>query len=193
MSLLTPHLLWKTTGHSPTRVAMATIQALFLSGRYRCGSLIRHWAPGLDNGFCQLSPACTEIIEDISHILHHCSALKKIRCGLYDYTLRYSSTLPYKMMNLLRSKCHPNNPSFVLFILDCSSDPDAISLAQELGEDVFEHLFSVTRTWVYVIHRERLKMLGRWRPVRNWLIWRRHVRQTLWAAKNFIFTASIDK
>ena len=68
MSLLTPHLLWKTAGHSPTRVAMATIQALFLSGRYRCGSLIRHWAPCIDNGFCHLSPACTEIIEDISHI-----------------------------------------------------------------------------------------------------------------------------
>ena len=42
MSLLTPHLIWRTAGHSPFKIAMASVQALFISGRYRCGALTRH-------------------------------------------------------------------------------------------------------------------------------------------------------
>ena len=167
MSLCTPHLLWKTAGFNPTKVAMATVQALFLSGRYRCGSLTRHWALSSNDGSCQLAFECQGIIEDVSHILHCCPGLRNVRLGLYDYTTIYSSTLPVPLMQLLRAKCSPDNPSFVAFLLDCSTDPDAIFLAKNIGHEVFDHLFDVTRTWAYVIHRERLKMLGRWRPVRN--------------------------
>ena len=166
MSLCTPHLLWKTAGFSPTKVAMATVQALFLSGRYRCGSLTRNWTLSPGDGTCQVAHECTGIVEDVFHILRCCSGLRNVRHGLYDYTTRYSSNLPVPLMQLLRTKCSPANPSFVAFILDCSTDPDAISLSQDIGQDVFDHLFNVTRTWAYVIHRERLKMLGRWRLVR---------------------------
>ena len=58
-------------------------------------------------------------------------------------------------------------PSFVTFMLDCSSDPEVILLHQDMGFSVLEALFSVTRTWAYILHRERLKLLGRWRPGHN--------------------------
>ena len=44
MSLQRSHPIWLTAGHSPFKVAMATIQAKMLSGRYRCGYLTRHWS-----------------------------------------------------------------------------------------------------------------------------------------------------
>ena len=167
MSLVTPHLIWRTAGHSPFKVAMASVQALFISGRYRCGALTRHWTCPPTDGCCELSSQCINIIEDIPHIIQHCPALQKVRLGLHEYTMNYSSTLPHELMCLLREKCVPSNPSFVSFILDCSSDPDAILLSQQHGESVFEFLFACTRTWAYGIHRERLKLLGRWRPVAN--------------------------
>ena len=167
MSLLTPHLIWRTAGHSPFKVAMASVQALFISGRYRCGALTRHWTCPPTDGCCELSSQCINTIEDIPHIIQRCPALQKVRLGLHEYTMKYSSTLPHELMCLLREKCVPSNPSFVSFILDCSSDPDAILLSQQHGESVFEFLFACTRTWAYGIHRERLKLLGRWRPVAN--------------------------
>ena len=160
MSLLTPHLIWRTAGHSPFKVAMANVQALLISGRYRCGALTRHWTGGDGSD-------CRGILEDIPHIIQWCPALKNVRLGLQESTFKYSSTLPLELMHLLRTKCVPSSTSFVSFILDCSSDPDAILLSQKLGEDIFEHLFTCTRTWAYIIHRERLKLLGLWRPVAN--------------------------
>ena len=64
MSVVRPHPLWETAGHSPIKVAMATIQALFLSGRYRCGKLTRHWSAAGD-GSCSMSSSCSGSLEDI--------------------------------------------------------------------------------------------------------------------------------
>ena len=95
MSLSDPHPIWRAAGHNPFKVTMATVQAKFLSGRYRCGSLTRHWTG--NDGFCTMSTSCSEVLEDISHILLSCPALSKIRLGLYDYTLNYSSCLRIPM------------------------------------------------------------------------------------------------
>ena len=58
MSLHKPHPIWSTAGSSPSKVAMATIQAQMLSGRYRTQLLCSHWTPG-SNKCCQLSPSCS--------------------------------------------------------------------------------------------------------------------------------------
>ena len=163
MSLTTPHPLWKTAGHSPYKIAMATIQAKMLSGRYRCGALTRHWNLGHGGG-CLISPYCTNILEDLVHILKFCPGLNATRISLYDYTMSFANSLPTNLRNLICKKCDPSTPSFVNFMLDCSSDPDVILICQEEGFHILEPLFSVTRTWTFVIHRERLKLLGRWRP-----------------------------
>ena len=162
MSLIKPHPLWETAGHSPIKVAMATVQALLLSGRYRCGQLTRHWSVG--DGSCTMSSSCSGILEDIPHIILWCPSLTKIRQGLYEYTLRYSSVLPLPLMALIRSKFHPDNVTFIDCILDCSTDPQIITTTQVLGRDVLYHAFAVSRTWAYVLHRERLRLLGLWPP-----------------------------
>ena len=165
MSLLTPHPIWGTAGYSPVKVSMATIQALFLSGRYRCGALTRHWTTAPKSGSCEMSPLCSRTLEDVSHIHRFCPALNNVRRGLYDFTLRFSSNLPPNLLSLIRTKCNPDSPSFVSFVLDCSVDSDVIRTSQELGPSILEPIFTVTRTWAYVLHRERLKLLGRWSPV----------------------------
>ena len=132
MSLLSPHQLWTTAGHNPFKVAMATVQARFLSGRYRCGSLTRHWTGG--EGKCLMSSICMDVLEDIPHIISSCPALSETRRRLYDYTLRYSSFLPVQLMDLIRWKCSSDNPSFVEFVLDCSTDPDVITHIRHMGK-----------------------------------------------------------
>ena len=163
MSLVNPHPLWKTAGHNPIQVSMATVQASLLSGRYRCGALLRHWSSARETGYCKLSLSCSQVLEDVPHIIRWCPSLANVRHGLLDYTYRYSSNLPIELMSLIRSKCTPSSPTFVDFILDCSTDPNVIKITQELGPDVLVHFFAVTRTWAFVIHRERSKMLRSWR------------------------------
>ena len=43
MSLAKIHPLLSTAGHSSNNVAKSLVQSVMLSGRYRCGALIRHW------------------------------------------------------------------------------------------------------------------------------------------------------
>ena len=160
MSLVAPHPIWSTAGNSPYKIAMATVQAKMLSGRYRSGALTRHWDSS--PGFCTLSTDCQGSLDDLLHILVQCPALQHVRSCLINFTNNFISTLPMCIRSLLRQKCDVSNPSFLPFILDCSTDPEVILLCQRTDYKVLEDLFSVTRTWTYVIHRERLRMLGRW-------------------------------
>ena len=68
------------------------------------------------------------------------------------------------MKKLISSLCLPESPTFCQFLLDCSTIPDVISASQSLGEAfVHNHLFYISRIWVYAIHRERLKKFGMWK------------------------------
>ena len=71
-------------------VAMATVQAQMLSGRYRTQLLCSHWSP-FSSQCCQLSQACSNNVEDITHILRDCEALSETREKLYDYVKQYSN------------------------------------------------------------------------------------------------------
>ena len=113
----------------------------------------------------QVSSQWSETLEHVPHFLHWCPSLANVRSGLYEYTLRYTSNLPVPLMNLIRRKCHVSNPTFVNFVLDCSTDPDVIRASQEHSLDVLNIIFGVTRIWAYVLHRERLRMLRQWRPI----------------------------
>ena len=169
MSLVRPHSLWTSAGHSPAKIFKATVQALMLSGRYPTEALIKHWSPN-KTGICQLSSSCS-VQEDISHILTGCIALDDVRINLRRFTEVYifklrqdsDSDLTGKICNLLTILCNPSYPTFCQFLLDCASLPEVISLTQELGKVALYHLHEVARTWIYVLHRERLKLLGRWR------------------------------
>ena len=51
---------------------------------------------------------------------------------------------------------------FLSILLDCSIIPEVIASAQNEGSNVLNMLFRLTRTWVYSLHKERMKLLGRW-------------------------------
>ena len=161
MSLVTPHPLWLTAGSSPTKVAMASVQAQMLSGRYSTEMLCRHWSSNL-TGSCLLSPDCSDLLEDITHILCVCHGLTRTREKLLRYSTEYTETTPDVIKKLILLLCNPSSPTFIQFLLDCSVLPCVILATQLHGNIVLEHLFSVSRTWIYCLHRDRLKLLGRW-------------------------------
>ena len=160
MSLTCPHPLWRTAAASPTKVLMATQQARFLSGRYRTEALCSNWSQN-SNGHCKLSSDC-QTLEDTRHILQTCSALAATREKLMKFTSSYCKS--HSMVaSLLQQYCDPECRLFCQFIIDCSVLPEVIASVQNHGELILEHLFNVTRIWIYTLHRDRLKMLGRWR------------------------------
>ena len=161
MSLAKPHPLLTTAGPSPYEVTKARVQVLFLSGRYRTELLCSKWSPNT-GGFCQ-TPMCLgkHISEDIEHILLKCRSLDKVRERLVKFTLNYSLSVPF-LSDILLTMTQPTHTQFLKFLLDCSAIPEVISRKQVLGDIVLHHLFKVSRTWCYSLHRERLKLLGRW-------------------------------
>ena len=87
MSLSKPHPIWSTPGSSPSKIAMATIQAQIVSGRYRTQKLCSHWYN--DTATCPLSDTCSPEIEDLQHILTKCIALQTTRNKLLRFTFEY--------------------------------------------------------------------------------------------------------
>ena len=155
MSLSSTHPLWSTAGSSPSKVAMATIQAQMLSGRYRSQKLCRHWS-NQTSGFCLLSESCSSSFEDLPHILSSCSALQDVREKLKSFTVNYSNTVPV-LKSLILQYSQPSHPLFCQFMLDCSVLPHVISAKQLHGTWILDHLFHISRTLVYTLHRTRMK------------------------------------
>ena len=164
MSLRRPHPIWWTAGSSPAKVRKATIQAHMLSGRYRTEALTRHWTLSNSHGACLLSPECSNTLGDITHLLQYCPALEDTRKYLLAYTRFYVMNLPLPIAEIMSVNCSPLNKDFFQFLLDCSSLPSVIALVQEYGSTYLTHLYEVSRTWVFAIHRNRLRRLDRWVP-----------------------------
>ena len=163
MSLTRPHPLWYTAGSSPSKVAMASIQALMISGRYRSEALCRHWASKNKNGFCLLSPTCSETVETIQHILYYCFALQSTRDKLKLMTLKYCEEFVEIRDIAIDYLVHPTDPYLTCqVLLDCSVVPRVIRAVQHHGRRVLFHLFHITRIWIYNLHKQRMKVLGRW-------------------------------
>ena len=156
MSLAKPHPIFTTAKSSPYEVTKASIQALFLSGRYRTERLSRHWSQNPE-GFC-LTPSCVGkyIPEDEEHILLHCESMSSMRQNLVSFTTNYVASVPL-LSNILLTLTRPDHPLYFQFLIDCSVIPQVISLAQVHGQEVLYHLFKVTHTWCYSLQ----KILGR--------------------------------
>jgi hypothetical protein len=93
-----------------------------------------------------------------SCIVHHCPPLAKD-----NITINYARAVPAISETIL-DLTKPTQPLLFQFLLDCSVIPRVISLVQEHGDDVLHHLFKISRTWCYSLHRDRLKISGRWTP-----------------------------
>ena len=82
MSITHPHPILKATGTAYEVNKMIT-QLRMLSGRYRVGSLLRHFSP-TNSGICEL---CESEIEDLPHFLvPRCSKLTNRREALQEYS-----------------------------------------------------------------------------------------------------------
>ena len=123
----------------------------------------RNWSLN-SKGLCLISTCIeAEVSEDLEHILSKCPALEKTRSSLTNFTNQACSKLPHEIASIILHFCKPSHPLFIHFILDCSQFPVVISSVQNHGQDVLAEIFHVTRTWCYSLHRERLKLLRRWK------------------------------
>ena len=128
-----------------------------LSGRYRVGSLLRHFSAE-HSGLCEL---CGHEAEDIVHlVLPRCPKLQERRALLIEYTQCVLSE-SLVCINIFKSILESSEEKQVQFFLDCSVIPEIIQAAQT-NNAILTLLFRATRTWCYSLHRTRLKILGRW-------------------------------
>ena len=165
LSLASPHPILSSAGSSPYAVIMANVQCTMLSGRYRTEALASHWSESGTRS-CK-TPFCKNhhIEEDHHHILAVCGSLQTSRSRLQTFTQKYCAGINnQEIKELITKYCSPYQPLFCQFLEDCSVLPEVIAVGQVLGEKlVHHHLFWVSRTWCYTLHRDRLKILGRWR------------------------------
>ena len=165
MSLNQTHPIFSTAGPLPYQVSMATVQAVMVSGRYHCDSLLQHWSSKI-SGECVL-PTCinSNLLDDLEHILQLCPSMQPTRDKLRDFTREYlvKNALPISIQSIVNSFCSPQSIKFCQFLIDCSSLPCVIEAIQMYGDGIIQHFFTITRTWIFSLHRERLKLRGEWR------------------------------
>jgi hypothetical protein len=161
MSLTRPSVIWTSCGSSTFEVQKATVQARMLSGRYRTCWLRRHWS-GDQTGACRV-PGCT--VDTPGTLLH----LATGQCpGLAPATARaaghWQSFLHYHpaLLPLIQVYSVGSPEEFLKFLLDPSTQPGVITLAQEQGHEVVGQACYLARTWLYTLHRARLEGLGLW-------------------------------
>ena len=140
------------------KVGSMTIEC---SGRYRTQALTSHWTN--TSSICSLSPLCNAS-EDVTHFLSNCIALEATRQKLFKFTESYCASHS-AVTHIIQAYCSKTTESrlFCQFLLDCSVLPEVIVSVQTNGPDILTHLFNISRIWCYTLHRERLKMLNRWK------------------------------
>ena len=161
MSLSRPHKLWTTAGNNPFEVAKARVQLLFLSNQYPCAKVSRHWSAENPQGLCTY-PLChtKRLIESREHILLYCPAYNKVRQRMVTTCLE-SDNLSVKI--LLTKYLVSSNPELTMqFLVDCSVLSEVIQASQKSGPHIFSDLFYYTRTWCFVIHKQRMIRLCKW-------------------------------
>ena len=159
MSLCQPHPIWTSAGSSPYEVKKATVQARMLSGRYRTCWLRRHWS-GDPTGHCKV-PGCTSVPGTLQHLATgECPGLA---AGLVRAVALWKGFLLQNPILFPVVKHYSLGNSFLSFLLDPTTKPEVISLTQTHGPQVSEKLCYMTRTWLFYMHKERLKQLGLWK------------------------------
>ena len=154
MSLSEPHPMWSTAVTS-YKVNKCVVVGKMLSGRFRCGSLLRHFYPHI-SGLCEL---CGEELEDLPHILlPRCPHLQ----DRADILLRFANDSLQKtnagelFSRIMNSE---DDTKKVQMLLDPAAVPEIICAAQR-DETVLPLLLGVTSTWCYSLNRTRSKLLG---------------------------------
>ena len=154
MSLVKPHPIWWTAGANPYEVAKAVIQCRMLSGRYRTRQLTSKWSEG-QSSYCP-APQCSNVTESLEHLLLHCPAYDRIRSTVI---MKWGSVENYAIKHFINFVLTQSQPILMQFLLDASALPHTQKLINEYGSKILTIIFSLTRTWCYSVHRERLKLI----------------------------------
>ena len=155
MSLARPHPIWWTAGSNPYEVSKAVIQCRMLSGRYRTYQLTSHWS---DNKATNCpSPICQAEIETLEHLLLHCPGYTHTRLGILK---KWKGVEHHPIQSLITTILTKPSANLMQFLLDASVLPETQHLVRTTGVAVLYQIFSLTRTWCYSIHRERLIVIN---------------------------------
>ena len=161
LSLSFPHPIWTSLDGNPFHTRAASIQALFLSGRYRSEKLCRFWSSNKD-GYCLFEPCNSmKILEGRKHVLIHCYSYCDNRRRLMDMTFNLVAHMPALSPIFSEYLYNDDDDLTMQFLLDCSTLPLVIAARQFYGDIIHRTLFKFTRTWCQSIHRSRLNLLGR--------------------------------
>ena len=147
MSLLHPHPILSTAFHSYD-INKMVVQLRMLSGRYRVGSLLKHFSPS-HNGDCEL---CGQELEDLPHLLlPRCPHLLERKALLVEYANTVLSSSKVCLSIFTNILDNGDEDERVQLFLDCSAIPCVIS-ANQADRTVIPLLFRVTRMWCYSLH-----------------------------------------
>ena len=158
-SLSRPHTMWTSSAGNSYECSKSTILAQMTSGRYRTEMLCRFWSNNR-NGYC-LAETCHDVQGDIVHLLVVCPALLNTRLRLHGMWWEKTANCP-PLHQLILKILGSSDETLVRFILDSTSFPEIVYLKQMFGQELEDRVLYLTRTWAYAIHREKLRLLGRW-------------------------------
>ena len=161
MSLARTHPIWTSAGNFPYEEEKAKVQTRMLSCRYRTCWLRCHWSGDL-NGFCQI-PGCSETPGTLLHIATgQCPSLAQARLKAADSWCLFLAENPI-LVPLINNITLNDPKDFHAFLVDPTTNPGVISLAQEHKDiDVIGKFCYMTRTWLFILHKERLVLLDLW-------------------------------
>jgi hypothetical protein len=153
LSLHQPSLLWLSAGSNSFECCKSLVVAKMVSGRYRSDYLCRHWTPSNRSGFC-LADTCHGVEGDLVHMLIICPALQPTRDRLVKFWR--DKTLPHPALAKIMSEVLSSPPQCQThFILDPCLVPAILALCNQHGKELFDHVFYLTRTFAYYMHRAK--------------------------------------
>jgi hypothetical protein len=161
MSLSGPSPLWTSCKDSQHEVRKATIQARMLSGRYRTCWLRRHWS-GDTSGVCRV-PGCTG--DSPGTLLHLATGQCPGLAAATTAAARHWSIFLHEhpaLSPIIHEYASGDPEDFLGFLLDPSTRGPVLALAQLHGALVVDQFCHLTRSWLYLLHRERFRKLGLW-------------------------------
>ena len=94
--------------------------------------------------------------ESLEHILLDCPAYSTTRDGLLR---KWRAVQHPGILELVEKALIEHKDYMMQFLLDASAMPESQSLMRTCGEDILYTVFSLTRSWCYSIHRDRLDLI----------------------------------
>ena len=122
--------------------------------------LRRNWSGDI-TGSCSL-PGCGGVPGTLQHLVTgECPALEHVLLKCLTLWSSVTSTNPI-ISKIVAQYCLGPPETLLSFLVDPTTLPEVISLSQEYGADINDRLCYMTRTWLFLFHKERLSLLNLW-------------------------------